>query len=1011
MRTRAIQLTIMFAGVFALAICLVNMEVSQASAPTQGQARSAPSGCDPNWNVVDSPNVTAPTSSQLNGVSAVSANDVWAVGLYLSGSTYQTLIMRWNGTAWSIVPSPNGGTESTNILSAVHAISANDVWAVGHYFISGSYRTLTMHWNGTDWTIVASPNFGTSNNFLLSVSAAGANDVWAVGYAGGFFEDTVTMRWNGTAWALVPSPSPGDQSSYLHGVTAISSNDVWAVGMYHDKVDTTERTLIEHWDGTAWSVVSSPNLGTASNFLLSVEAVSANDVWAVGHYINGAVMSTLTQRWDGSAWSVVPSPNVGTGSSYLQDVAVVSGSEVWAVGNYYDGLTPRTLTERWNGTDWSVVPSPNGSGESNFLFAVDAVASGDVWAAGQYQNSTVGQSLTEHWNGSAWSVVPSPNGVGTNNYFEDIAAISSSDIWAVGTHGTLFRTLIEHWDGTDWSIVPSPNVGSLRNWLYGVAAVASNDVWAVGYYDEVPSQTLIEHWDGSAWSIVPSPNVGTDNNYLNSAYAVASNDVWAAGYYYHETFLFEQTMIQHWNGTSWSIIPSPNGGFLDTNYLNDISGTGSNDIWAVGSFLYDGAVYQTLTLHWDGTTWSVVPSPNLAFIDHYLYGVTAIAPNDAWAVGYWGFGNNTQTLVMHWDGTSWTIVTNPNPGSTSNSFWGVHGIASNDVYAVGRQNSASVDRTLIEHWDGSAWSVVSSPNVGVGRNNLEAVTALSSSDVWAVGDYAEGTVAHTLVERYNPCVPSPTPGTPTATATSTPTSNPATSTPVSTSTVVAATSTPVTTATPTQCPIQFTDVPEGSTFYEFIRCMACRGIINGYPSGCETGDPCFRPNNNVTRGQLSKIVSNAAGFDDDPGAQQFEDVVEGSTFYDFIGRLANRDIVSGYPCGGPGEPCMPPGNLPYFRPNANVTRGQISKIVSEAAGYSDTPGPQQFEDVVPGSTFYDWIWRLADRQIMSGYPCGGPGEPCVLPDNRPYFRPQNNATRGQASKIVANTFFPECYTP
>jgi hypothetical protein len=227
----------------------------------------------------------------------------------------------------------------------------------------------------------------------------------------------------------------------------------------------------------------------------------------------------------------------------------------------------------------------------------------------------------------------------------------------------------------------------------------------------------------------------------------------------------------------------------------------------------------------------------------------------------------------------------------------------------------------------------------------------------------------------------------------------------------ATTAPPTATATPTACLIEFTDVPEGSTFYDVIRCLACRGIISGYASGCETGDPCFRPGNNVTRSQLAKIVSNAAGFDDDPGGQQFEDVPVGSTFFDFIGRLANRDIVSGYPCGGAGEPCVPPGNMPYFRPNDSVTRGQLSKLVSEAAGYTDTPGDQQFQDVLPGSTFYDWIWRLADREIMSGYPCGGPGEPCVAPNNFPYFRPGHNATRGQASKIVANTFFPGCATP
>jgi hypothetical protein len=194
--------------------------------------------------------------------------------------------------------------------------------------------------------------------------------------------------------------------------------------------------------------------------------------------------------------------------------------------------------------------------------------------------------------------------------------------------------------------------------------------------------------------------------------------------------------------------------------------------------------------------------------------------------------------------------------------------------------------------------------------------------------------------------------------------------------------------------------------------MACRGIINGYPCG-GAGEPCngnndpyFRPGNNVTRGQFAKITSNAAGFNETPGAQQYEDVLPGSTFYDFIWRLSDRGYINGYPCGGPGEPCGP-SNLPYFRPNANVTRGQIAKIDSNAAGYSDTPGAQQYEDVLPGSTFYDFIWRLSDRGLVNGYPCGGVGEPCG-PSSLPYFRPAANATRGQASKIVSNTFFPNC---
>jgi hypothetical protein len=204
------------------------------------------------------------------------------------------------------------------------------------------------------------------------------------------------------------------------------------------------------------------------------------------------------------------------------------------------------------------------------------------------------------------------------------------------------------------------------------------------------------------------------------------------------------------------------------------------------------------------------------------------------------------------------------------------------------------------------------------------------------------------------------------------------------------------------CTIQFTDVLPGSTFYPFVHCLACLGIINGYTDGT------FRPNNPVTRGQLSKIVSNAAGYAENHTGQTFEDVAVGSTFYLYIERLASRSIINGYACGGLGELCVPPTNRPYFRPNANVTRGQVSKIVAIAKGLPSPPsGQQTFQDVVEGSTFWQWIEALATTGAINGYPCGNP-EPCVPPQNRPYFRPGNNVTRGQASKIVSNTFFPGC---
>ena len=240
--------------------------------------------------------------------------------------------------------------------------------------------------------------------------------------------------------------------------------------------------------------------------------------------------------------------------------------------------------------------------------------------------------------------------------------------------------------------------------------------------------------------------------------------------------------------------------------------------------------------------------------------------------------------------------------------------------------------------------------------------------------------------------PSNTPG---ATGTTEPTNSP-------TSVVTTATSTIMVTSTmtATPCPIQFGDVDESNTFYSSIRCLACRGIVSGYSDGT------FRPNNQVTRGQLAKMVSNSARFNEAVSGQTFEDVPPSNAFYEWIERLTTRGYMTGYVCGGSGEPCIT--GRPYFRPFANATRGQTSKIVSNAAGFTEPPSGQTFEDVPPSHTFYEFIQRLASRNVIGGYPCGGPFEPCIAPAYRPYFRPGNDVTRGQSSKIVANAFFPGC---
>jgi hypothetical protein len=938
----------------------------------------APLACSPDWTVVPSPDSEA--ANDLIAVAAISASDVWAVGDYSYGSTSQTLILHWNGNAWNTVSSPNSGRDHNDLLG-VTAVSASDVWAVGFYDNGDVNQTLIMHWNGSEWSVVPSPNPGLSGSSLHGVAAVSSSNVWAVGDYFYALDQTLIMHWNGSAWSVVSSPDPSTTINYLYGVAAISASDVWAVGDY-SVGGSIYRTLIMHWNGSAWSVISSPDPSTGANYLYGVAAISASDVWAVGAYDNGDLNQTLILHWNGSAWSVVASPNGLSSDNRLYGITAVSANDVWAVGYYYTRSVDRTLMEHWNGDTWSVVSSPN-SGTSdrlNTLYGVAAVSASDVWAVGYsyyysepYRRSG-DQTVTLNWNGNSWSVVPSPDPADRSNYYlRGVAAISANDVWAVGYYydGNVNQTHTLHWDGSKWSVVATPNGSTSDNALYGVAAVSANDVWAVGYYyNGNVNQTLTLHWNGSIWSVVSSPNSGTSYNELHGVAAVSANDVWAVGYYYNGKV--EQTLILHWNGSAWSVVSSPNSG-TNSNFLHGVAAVSANDLWAVGYYIDNNAA-RTLILHWNGSIWSVAPSPDPSTTDNGLEGVTALSASDVWAVGSYYYESAFQTLILHWNGSAWSIVSSPNLSTSYNELYGVAAVSVNDVWAIGSyvNDSTYTRQTLILHWNGNAWSVMLSPNPSTSNNELHGVAVASAGDLWAVGYYNNNGIDQSLVERYNPC--------------------------------------------PSACPVQFADLPNPSTFYEYIECLACRDIISGYACG-GSGEPCnpshdpyFRPNANITRGQIAKMVALSAQINNPASGQTFEDVPPGSTFYTYTEQLYALGAMAGYPCGNP-EPCVPPNNRPYFRPNANATRGQLAKIDSNAAGYIDTPIGKSFQDVPAGSTFYTYTQRLAKQGVMGGYPCGGAGEPCIPPNNYPYFRPNARVTRGQTSKIVANTFYPDCQPP
>jgi len=163
-------------------------------------------------------------------------------------------------------------------------------------------ETLILHWNGTKWSRVSSPNGPDIESVLASTSGASPSNAWAVGdYGDGVDYFTLILHWNGTKWTRVNSPSPSAIDNELHSVRATSTTDAWAVGTFISGPATYD-TLIEHWNGHVWSVVDSPNPSATTNFLNGVVTTSATNAWAVGYYYDGAVYHTLILHWNGHTW-------------------------------------------------------------------------------------------------------------------------------------------------------------------------------------------------------------------------------------------------------------------------------------------------------------------------------------------------------------------------------------------------------------------------------------------------------------------------------------------------------------------------------------------------------------------------------------------------------------------------------------------------------------------------------------------------------------------------------------
>ncbi|HYP41283.1 MAG TPA: hypothetical protein VEX13_13070 [Chloroflexia bacterium] len=325
---------------------------------------------------------------------------------------------------WSTISAPEVGVGAV-IMNGIAAISQNDIWAVGQQLSGASEEsstTLTMHWDGKEWNIIPSPNGSdaqAAKNHLYSVSTTPGGDVWAVGAysADSVLFNTLAMRWDGTAWQLSPPPNPGQFGNILNDVAALSTDNVWAIGNYLTHEYQDGHMLILHWDGQQWTRVPTPPRATHN--LLALKAFSKDDIWAAG---------TQVLHWNGSQWSISPVPEAYSGG-YFDAIAAASPNDLWVLGN--DGNDAVYL--HWDGTAWSGGQTPK-LADGPYPHDAEALSADSVWAAGEYtHNPSDRQMLLLHWNGQSWNTSPNPI-PGEDTRLQALTSAGDT-LWAVGSRG------------------------------------------------------------------------------------------------------------------------------------------------------------------------------------------------------------------------------------------------------------------------------------------------------------------------------------------------------------------------------------------------------------------------------------------------------------------------------------------------------------------------------------------------------------------------------------------------
>jgi hypothetical protein len=690
----------------------------------------------PGWSITPTYSPIGPAAGVLTGISCPSANDCWAVGSYNQNSagryaSGRTLVEHWNGTTWKPVAAPSPAQSPygySAVLAQVTCASSSLCFAVGSINFGAP---LIEQWNGSTWmqvTDITAP----SNTTLRGVDCVSATYCVAVGSGSG---GTVILDWHGgTSWSTVTHPHPSSYTINLFAVSCSSVSRCTAVGWREPAYNGPLAPYIVQWDGSAWSVVDSPYTGRRGAFW-AVDCPSDNACYAVGDAQGGTGSDMIIARWDGTSWSDESLTDVVT---TLNGISCPTETKCVAVGT----TGTKNTTVYRNGSTWSVKPAPTpADAYEPGLVAVACTSATHCTSVGfassiycspaqefdcRYQVLQLTYVL--RWNGNTWSYVQ-PATPGTQARIDGMSCTTTTNCMAVGSYysndGPVPMGVVV--SGGSSALKPAPRPSGAGTAVFkGVSCTSTTNCIAVGSYDTGPStshKTLVERWNGTSWSIMSSPSGTNQHAYLRSVSCVNATNCTAVGDagYYAEPYTNEP-LILHFDGASWSNVTPP------TSYgtLAAVSCPAVNFCDAVG----------TSAAHWDGSTWTV---DAIVTHDGSYSGVSCTSATSCLAVGSYYPDSGTEgptPMSSVWDGNTWAEMPTPvaDPREKSTELLAVSCSSSTSCNAVGRWYNAISSRTLVEHWDGSTWTVVDSPNrFGANRNQLMAVSCAADDNCYAGG--------------------------------------------------------------------------------------------------------------------------------------------------------------------------------------------------------------------------------------------------------------------------------------